>query len=686
MVAKVKAHNLEAVGSLKLSYTPSEPDHAVRLQDLQSVSGNVAFPIFITNVEPVGTGNVGDKLYANTIPSNQVLLSCVSDTQNVRVHFLAESGVSFYNPTITIEGEAVSHIEEYPGDKRLFRGYRDITLTESATISASSSTGATTTVEIVYAGEGPSVQTVEIDSIPAGQTAVKSGDIIQISGTVANQATSATVQNFEAASSGSVTLGPIDSAGPGLRTFSGTAVASSRTGTLRIKVIAANSLGTNGAEAISSDTVLMDQVIPSIGNATVSYPAGQTALADGQSATVSSTVTGATSVSYSYARGSVTSPSLYAASKTVTCSQAVYDTGNNYTITAQRSSNGASAARSFSVAAAGVPATASISIVGAVNIQVVTNSQVSDYPHFGASATAVNSEATVESLSGKSNTTANHQFTVSPTSGEYAWFAYPKALGLATFVDTSNGFSGGWDGATWPIDGTIEATTGPITVTKDGVEWYVYRTDFQGAGGTFSVTFANPGLAVGSGGSTVTVPGLKTSPAGTDYSVRITANQTINVAPSLVASHGAWQGSWAKLSATVWERKLRVTDATQRGAASFSGLVLTNTALLETNAIASGAQYGIAGFVSRVITFAAFSRIAAIGSSVHNIAKVVAKYAGTSGTLALRSDTGDAQNSFTIVNSSGQYDPKGDHLWLSDANFAASNTSGTLQVEIEETL
>ena len=81
----------------------------------------------------------------------------------------------------------------------------------------------------------------------------------------------------------------------------------------------------------------------------------------------------------------------------------------------------------------------------------------------------------------------------------YAYFAYPKSLGTATFTDDSNGFVGGWDGAKHnQSDSNFDTTTGPITVQYDdgfGVQdWYVYRTDFAGPYSqdkTFRVDYPN---------------------------------------------------------------------------------------------------------------------------------------------------------------------------------------------------
>ena len=96
--------------------------------------------------------------------------------------------------------------------------------------------------------------------------------------------------------------------------------------------------------------------------------------------------------------------------------------------------------------------------------------------------------------------TSGEEFTYTlPDDTSFAYFAYPKSLGTATFLDVAAGFSGGWDGASWPYQSGFESLTGPITVQYDdgtGVkDWYVYRTDFPGPFNgdmkTFRVSYTN---------------------------------------------------------------------------------------------------------------------------------------------------------------------------------------------------
>lgn len=543
-------HKGRAIGPLELTTAGTLPEHAARLADIQEATGAIKAPIFITNVTPTSTGNVGEKEYVpNTVPANSVITDATSDTQNVRVHFIAEATASFYSPSVTYEGNPVTSLTEVPNDRRLFQGYQDVVMTESGEVTLTSSSGATATVQINLAIGGPAVQSYELGANPGSQTELKQGDVISVSGVVPNTATVVTVSDAGVASSGSITLGALNSASQGFRNFTGTITVSNRSGVHTSTIVARNALGTNGNPFISSNSKTLNQTVPTIAAPTFTYPAGQQAIKNSQSMTATSSITNADTVQYTFTRGTVDNDTTIATAKTLNCTAAnVYETGvNNYTITATKTSNGATVTRNAQVVVASAAAQISVNITG------------------------------------------------------------------------------------------------------------------------------NPAR-------------LRGSAAGNNYTVNITSNQAVHTTqpPVLEAAEGTWIGSWT-LSGNTWSRTLQIQDADAPGSYSFSGLSMLNKALVETNTITAGANYTIGGFVIRTITFPAFAQFAPIGAVVTNNAKVRAQYAGTGSDLALRTDTNSAQNSFTIVDASGNYAATGGtHLFISDQAFANSNTSGTLQLTIEE--
>jgi hypothetical protein len=194
-----------------------------------------------------------------------------------------------------------------------------------------------------------------------------------------------------------------------------------------------------------------------------------------------------------------------------------------------------------------------------------------------------------------------------------------------------------------------------------------------------SIADAVPSAAISIAGSPAR---LISSPTGTDYVVTITASQQLITAPTLVASSGTWQGSWTG-AGTTWSRTLRIVDTDPKGLQIFSSITLQGLSNIIGSTISAGGTYTVGGFSSRVITFAAFERFHTIGTQVTDFTKVTASYTGSS-TLTRRTDTLDAFQSFTITTSDGAYSGTGSYLFISDLAFSGANTSGTLQLTVQE--
>ena len=339
-------------------------------QRLSSGLGSVVIGnVYITDIVPVSSGIVGQKTYdPNTIPANAVLTEATSDNVNVRVKIFAEGGNAFYSPTVTINGVQATLTKIASDSSRVYTGQADIVIGSGDTeIIAISSTGAESRATVHLAGAGPAISSLVIGALPGSQTEVKSGDVVQVSGIVPNSATYVEVIAGGAAGAlSSLTLGADGSAGSGNKTFSGTFTVGSGTGSQTIQARAKNILGTFGTTVTSSNSVTLNQTVPTIGTVTIAYPAGQSALKGSEVATVSATVTNGDVVSYtSSANLSVSSPNTYSASKSVSRVSGGYAIGvNNYTITATKSSNGATVTKSAAISIADTAPTAAITISG----------------------------------------------------------------------------------------------------------------------------------------------------------------------------------------------------------------------------------------------------------------------------------------------------------------------------------
>jgi hypothetical protein len=544
--------------STELSRHPiSEFEAATKFYvDTQVTQGAIVGGLFFTNIAPTAAGIVGSKTYvAGTTPSNLVITQGTTDTNNVTVTLFAEGGSAFYSPTVTVTtvppqagGPIIATLTEDPNDKRTYIATAVLTgITADTTVNASSSTNATATAVIVRAAAGPAIDQMVIGAYPGAQTEVKAGDTLSVSGRIANTGTYAEIIAGGAAAGLTVlTVGAPDSFSTGFRSVTGNFTVGGGTGALGVSVRGRNALGTFGNTFASTNTVILNQTFPTIGARTITYPATQSGLKGTETATVASTVTNFDTISYTATGLTVTAPTTYSSSKTVTLSSTGYVFGtNNYTITATRAANAATSTASSAV--------------------------------------------------------------------------------------------------------TI-ATTAP----------------------TAAITYTPAGR-------------MASSPGGVNHTVTITASQRLNNAPSLVASSGTWQGSWAQAGANsaVWTRVLRVVDGDPKGAQTFNTLALNNLANVAGSTITSGAAYTVGGFATRTITFPAFARFAAIGTNVVDITKVTAAYTGAA-VLARQTSTVDVFQGFTIVNGSGVYDPTGGFLFISDAAFAGSNTTGTLQLDIAE--
>lgn len=365
-------HDAEFIGDCTVP-EPRKPANPVRLIDLEAavagagVGGQAA--IFITDVTAIG-GNVGNVDYvAGTIPANRVVASAVSDTATIRVHFLAEAVAAFYSPTVLLGETVPTHIEEVPGDYRRFQGYFDVVLDNSDEPQAISlindATKTTATVLVTLATEGPELQSVVLGTYPGQQTELKAGDTISISGVVDGAATSVIVLAQGLVQTSEIVLGALVN---GTRSFTGTLTVANRSGQQPVTLYAVNGLGTAGAQYVT-ETRLLNQTVPAIGNISIAYPVNQNAVKSDDVFEVNNAVTNADTVLYSFAHGTVSDPNAYTARKNLTCTTNVYSTANNYTIEAFRAANNSRTVRSFPIVCAGVPAQFTLTIVGGTTLR-----------------------------------------------------------------------------------------------------------------------------------------------------------------------------------------------------------------------------------------------------------------------------------------------------------------------------
>lgn len=328
-----------------------------------SGGGSAAAGVFVLDV--TSSGVVGDKTY-----ETQALLTCSTDTSAVRVHVGCNGGVH-YTPSVTVNGVAATLTES--STKRWFTGYADIMLEDVGpnTVLVESSTGSSTSVTVTRLEGGPQITEVVFGAYPGTQTALKSGDTIQI-----------TIHTEPTATSVSINAGAVASGGPYAVTdgvATGVLTIGVSNGVVNFTASARNAFGTYG-DAFVTPTLNLSQTYPVIGSFSVTYPNAHGALDTGESASVSATVTDADTVEYS-ATGFTVDPG-YAATKVVTNTSSGYvASGTNYTVTATRAANGAVSTASTLVKIATVAPTAYItSPTRLLSSPAGTNHEIRIYP------------------------------------------------------------------------------------------------------------------------------------------------------------------------------------------------------------------------------------------------------------------------------------------------------------------
>lgn len=355
----------------------------------QGINGGV----FVLDVQPLG-GIVGGKAWADgTVPAARVLTAATSDSASVRVVVGCSGGAENYSPAIDVGG--VPAILAETATRRWFEGHADIPLEVGINlVSIMTDDGAQTTVTIERVGAGPAVASIIFGNYPGSQTALKSGDLIDITITTDLDAVSVTVQPGGAAA-GSVPMPVVGGIAHGIVAIG------NASGLQSVTAIARNGFGTDGDPFASAASLLLDQTYPSIGAISIGYDNGLQALGQDDTGTIACTIANADSVSYTSPDVLIADGNSYAPSKIIANYRSGYvGTGTNLTITANRAANNATTTAGALIRIATVAPTAAISISGNparlassptgldYEVRVTPNQLVSFVPSLTASAGA----------------------------------------------------------------------------------------------------------------------------------------------------------------------------------------------------------------------------------------------------------------------------------------------------------
>ena len=317
--------------------------------------------LFIVNA--TGAGTITGKTYdSGTSPASKVLNAFTSDNDSVTITVEVDAGPvggtgEGWQPVVTVVGGTapvvITNLAPIVAGTRRFTGTAVINATASGTIYATTDDGGqSNSVTYTRALDPPEVLTAIFAAQASGiypgvQTQFKSSDTMRITGTTEAHATRVFLKNAGISDSlqgpFTVTAGAFDfTATVGARS------SAAQTGRLYADT---GSGTTAGPDFVTTNTADQDQTSPTFSSVSITYPVGQQALKNSETADVTIThtnaVAGDTYVYDDFLTGELTIPAstTYAATKTVTRVGGNYrDSGVNYRLAATRTTkNGKSA-------------------------------------------------------------------------------------------------------------------------------------------------------------------------------------------------------------------------------------------------------------------------------------------------------------------------------------------------------
>jgi hypothetical protein len=318
------------------------------------------------------------KTYDSTVkPLNMVLLSAITDTTptNLSIHWDGPVDKWMGQPFVNGNAVPLSSID--------YLGTTSFTRRFSATIPVLLQTGINIiplklenyekNLRIDLLGAGPQITNVTFGLYPGTQTELKNGDSISMtvefdSDDAAEIQTFAS-NNIYASTSQNYSITTVSNSATINITI---ATTTNSLLTLPVRLRAKNSFGTYGDYVISSETLFVNNVSPTFGAFSVTYPNTQTALKGTENATVSLTVSNQGNdpiYFYSSPNNNLTiiDSSTYNSYKSATCNNpGTYNVAGdggvtNYRLTVTRKENNKSATSDNIVDIADIPATITVS-------------------------------------------------------------------------------------------------------------------------------------------------------------------------------------------------------------------------------------------------------------------------------------------------------------------------------------
>ena len=328
------------------------------LSEVQPINGGV----WITNISST-QGNVGEKVFSS---DGAVLDYCITDTSLLSISVLAIPGHTNYKPVVTINSTQVNLVSK--PDRPLFDGSILISLHPSDTsVTVRHEDGAYWSTLVDRDLPPTILNATFIGGYPGSQTQLKAGDTFKVRVVTDVSITSIEVNDYGALQSGVYTVNGTDVsvnctiANRGTTTqFLGFSlrVRKANGSASQFRYSAADG-STNGV-----NLVYVNNTYPAISFSSVTYPASQGAIKNGENATVNHTVSNFSTIQYTSPNGQLTiaNPLIYEPSKLVSYLSGGYNySTSNITVTAIRAENGASTQLSNVVRIANTPTVLTVS-------------------------------------------------------------------------------------------------------------------------------------------------------------------------------------------------------------------------------------------------------------------------------------------------------------------------------------
>jgi hypothetical protein len=322
---------------------------------------------FITDIVPQGAGNVGNKVYSS---NNHVLVSCTTDTDLITVSVMAITGNTNYIPVVAVNGSAVTLSDEL--DAPIFRGTVNIDLAGSGVLTITHEDGAVDTVTVAHELPPEVLAANFVNGYPGTQTELKENDTydfhivtdVDIVRVEFENYGAYKAQTFDIAAATIVNIPDVIIADRGL-------AATSVGAKVRVQKATGSwsdwHLTENDGVIDGVNKVVLNNIYPVITFGTITYPGGQAALKDAESATVAHTIANQSSVLYASPNGelTITNTSTYETNKNVVRLAGTYNVSvTNFRVTAARAANAATTVGNTVVYIAHVVSTVNITIDG----------------------------------------------------------------------------------------------------------------------------------------------------------------------------------------------------------------------------------------------------------------------------------------------------------------------------------